>query len=80
MVRSAQTENPGCFELIDLDGEHETSAAVLREAVAVNEPQLAVRGGRLCSPALVRVAEERRASSAEGQRRRALGSIPRARC
>jgi len=57
LVRSAQTENPGCFELIDLDGE-EASWSALHEAIAANEPQLAVRDGRLRSPALVRVGED----------------------
>ena len=56
LVRSAQTENPGCFELIDLDGE-DASWSALHEAIAANEPQLAVRDGRLRSPALVLVAE-----------------------
>jgi acyl transferase domain-containing protein/short-subunit dehydrogenase/acyl carrier protein len=65
LLRSAQTENPGCFALIDLDGE-DASWSVLHEAVASNEPQLAVRGGRLLSPALMRVAETGRGEREQG--------------
>ena len=64
LVRSAQTENPGCFELIDLDGE-DASWSALHEAILASEPQLAVRGGQLHSPALIRVAESGQGESEE---------------
>ncbi|CDR03855.1 modular polyketide synthase [Streptomyces iranensis] len=44
LVRSAQSENPGRFVLVDLD-EHEESALALPTALALDEPQLAVRQG-----------------------------------
>ncbi|MFI5682241.1 acyltransferase domain-containing protein, partial [Streptomyces cellulosae] len=48
LLRSAQTENPGRFGLIDLEVRGDLPAA----AVACGEPQLAVRGGRLLVPRL----------------------------
>uniref|UniRef100_UPI0036F2F285 type I polyketide synthase n=1 Tax=Streptomyces malaysiensis TaxID=92644 RepID=UPI0036F2F285 len=44
LVRSAQSENPDRFVLVDLD-EHEESALALPTALALDEPQLAVRRG-----------------------------------
>ncbi|MBP8534391.1 type I polyketide synthase [Streptomyces sp. MK37H] len=44
LVRSAQSENPDRFVLVDLD-EHEESALALPAALALDEPQLAVRQG-----------------------------------
>ncbi|GAA2313458.1 hypothetical protein GCM10010376_34290 [Streptomyces violaceusniger] len=44
LVRSAQSENPDRFVLVDLD-EHEESALALPTALALDEPQLAVRQG-----------------------------------
>ncbi|MEU5274519.1 type I polyketide synthase [Streptomyces hygroscopicus] len=55
LIRTAQTENPDRFLLLDLDGA-ETSAEVLAAAVAGGEPQLAVRAGALHAPRLARVA------------------------
>lgn len=66
-ARSAQSENPGCFALIDLDGD-DASWSALREAIATNESQLAVRGGNVLAPCLVRIAEEERLES-EGMAR-----------
>nr|WP_086821559.1 type I polyketide synthase [Allokutzneria sp. NRRL B-24872] len=48
LVRSAQTENPGRFRLVDLDG----SSALLHSALASAAPQLAVRDGALLAPRL----------------------------
>ncbi len=48
LVRSAQTEHPGRFQLVDADSE------VPAEALASEEPQLAVRDGKLLAPRLVR--------------------------
>ncbi|MFE2111418.1 type I polyketide synthase, partial [Kitasatospora sp. NPDC059463] len=53
LVRSAQSEHPGRFTLIDLDGD-EASLARWPSALAVSEPQLAVREGTLLVPRLVR--------------------------
>ncbi|MET8977519.1 type I polyketide synthase [Streptomyces sp. NPDC004539] len=50
LVRSAQSEHPGRFALVDLDGDDRLLAA----AVASGEPQIAVRDGELRVPRLVR--------------------------
>ncbi|MBI0300842.1 SDR family NAD(P)-dependent oxidoreductase, partial [Streptomyces sp. PRKS01-29] len=67
LVRTAQTEHPDRFVLVDLDGEdreqHEPgrrsltpeALSPLAAAVASGEPQVAVRGGRLLAPRLGRV-------------------------
>ncbi len=60
LVRSAQSENPGRFVLVDLD-EHEASAqalpAVLAAAINAEEPQLAVREGEAFAARVGRVAQ-----------------------
>ncbi|WP_422070527.1 type I polyketide synthase [Streptomyces orinoci] len=53
LVRSAQSEHPGRFLLADLDG-HPGSTAALPAALSGNEPQLALREGRLLVPRLAR--------------------------
>ncbi|MFF7638567.1 SDR family NAD(P)-dependent oxidoreductase [Kitasatospora sp. NPDC008050] len=53
LVRSAQSEHPGRFVLVDLDGSQESLAA-LGGALASGEDQLAVRAGRTTVPRLVR--------------------------
>jgi polyene macrolide polyketide synthase len=53
LVRSAQTENPGRFGLIDLD-EDERSLAALPRALASAEPGLVVRGGEVSAARLTR--------------------------
>ncbi|WP_413116534.1 type I polyketide synthase [Streptomyces sp. CY1] len=55
LVRSAQSEHPGRFVLVDLDG-HPESVDALPGAVASGEPQCAVREGRARVPRLARVA------------------------
>ncbi|HZN19902.1 MAG TPA: acyltransferase domain-containing protein, partial [Micromonosporaceae bacterium] len=52
LVRSARTENPDRFLLVDLDGDGE---ALLGTALACGEPEVAVRGGKLLAPRLARV-------------------------
>ncbi len=52
LLRSAQSEHPGRFVLVDLDGAEPDWGAVLER----DEPQLAVRGGRLLTPRLARTA------------------------
>ncbi|MFD9075412.1 type I polyketide synthase, partial [Streptomyces lasiicapitis] len=51
LIRSAQTENPGRFALIDTDG-RPGSADTLIDAIASGDAQLAVRGGTLSMPSL----------------------------
>ncbi len=54
LVRSAQSENPGRFVLVDLD-DREVSYAALPSAVACGEPHVAVRIGAIQVPRLARV-------------------------
>ncbi|MGH3375541.1 MAG: type I polyketide synthase, partial [Actinoallomurus sp.] len=56
LVRSAQSEHPGRFVLVDLDGGDAPDWASL---AGLDEPQLAVRQGRLLAPRLVRADEPR---------------------
>ncbi|GLW99272.1 type I polyketide synthase [Microtetraspora sp. NBRC 16547] len=53
LVRTAQAEHPGRFVLLDLDGPPD-GAAILA-ALAGTEPQLALYGGEILAPRLVRV-------------------------
>jgi acyl transferase domain-containing protein len=55
LARSAQSEHPGRLVLIDLDGER-ASWEALAAALALGEPQLAVRAGRTLVPRLARAA------------------------
>ncbi|MCP3800854.1 SDR family NAD(P)-dependent oxidoreductase [Allokutzneria sp. A3M-2-11 16] len=57
LVRSAQSENPGRVVIVDLDSTTSTaeSRQALRRVMAVHEPQLALRGGKLLAPRLSRV-------------------------
>ncbi|MFD5322376.1 SDR family NAD(P)-dependent oxidoreductase [Streptomyces sp. NPDC127092] len=52
LVRTAQSEHPERFVLIDSDGSA-ASAAVLDRAIRSGEPQLAVRDGKILVPRLV---------------------------
>jgi NAD(P)-dependent dehydrogenase (short-subunit alcohol dehydrogenase family)/aryl carrier-like protein len=54
LVRSAQSEEPGRFVLVDVD-DSEASRAALGKALSSGEPQLAVRDGRMLAPSLARV-------------------------
>ncbi len=54
-VRSAQTENPGRFVLVDTDDEPASWAALLA-AAATGEPQLRIRAGVVTTPRLARAA------------------------
>ncbi|MFZ1155030.1 MAG: beta-ketoacyl synthase N-terminal-like domain-containing protein, partial [Solirubrobacteraceae bacterium] len=51
LVRSAQSENPGRFVLVDVDG-GESSWRALDRVVGLEEPQLALRGGVVRVPRL----------------------------
>ncbi|MEU8784990.1 type I polyketide synthase [Streptomyces sp. NPDC048637] len=53
LVRSARSENPDRFTLVDLDGAGESLAA-LPAALAGDEPELAVRAGQVYVPRLSR--------------------------
>ncbi|MGW7696699.1 SDR family NAD(P)-dependent oxidoreductase, partial [Streptomyces asiaticus] len=70
LVRSAQSEHPGRFVLVDLDAEPE-SVTALPAAMASGEPQCAVREGLVRVPRLGRVA--RGTGAAEATAPRAAG-------
>jgi acyl transferase domain-containing protein len=55
LLRSASSEHPGRFGLLDLDGA-EASMDALHGALASSEPELALRAGSLYAPRLGRVA------------------------
>ncbi|MET8054818.1 beta-ketoacyl synthase N-terminal-like domain-containing protein, partial [Streptosporangium sp. NPDC005286] len=55
LVRSAQSENPGRFVLVDVD-DQESSLSALLGVPASGEPQAAVREGELRVPRMARVA------------------------
>nr|BAW35636.1 modular polyketide synthase [Streptomyces blastmyceticus] len=71
LVRSAESENPGRFVLIDLEGEDATRA--LPAALASGEPQLAVREGTLRAPRLARATVP--AADADAERFDADGTV-----
>ncbi|MGX7825873.1 type I polyketide synthase [Actinokineospora sp. 24-640] len=52
LVRSAQSENPGRFGLIDLDGRPDPVPGLLAALSTADEPRLAVRAGELFAPRL----------------------------
>ncbi|MGW2635299.1 type I polyketide synthase, partial [Streptomyces chattanoogensis] len=52
LVRSAQTENPGRFGLVDLEDDADTS--LLAHALATDEPELLVREGEVLAARLAR--------------------------
>ncbi|WP_371501894.1 SDR family NAD(P)-dependent oxidoreductase [Kitasatospora sp. NBC_00374] len=61
LLRSAQSENPDRFVLLDLDradGADVALSAVLPAALACGEPELAVRHGDLFAPRLARIAAD----------------------
>ncbi|MEV4921227.1 polyketide synthase dehydratase domain-containing protein, partial [Streptomyces tirandamycinicus] len=54
LVRSAQSEHPGRFVLMDLGGDEEVSDVLLSAVVGLDEPQLLVRRGEVLAARLVR--------------------------
>ncbi|MEU8827587.1 type I polyketide synthase, partial [Streptomyces sp. NPDC048636] len=54
LIRSAQSENPGRFVLLDLDGDPEGVADAVLRALELQEPQLAVCEGRVLVPRMAR--------------------------
>ncbi|MGW7169877.1 SDR family NAD(P)-dependent oxidoreductase [Streptomyces sp. NPDC054884] len=66
LLRSAQTEHPGTFVLIDVDDDP-ASLAALPQALACGEPEVALRAGRLYRPRL-RIAAESRLRPPAGSR------------
>ncbi|MGP3939983.1 type I polyketide synthase [Streptomyces sp. 6N106] len=54
LIRSAQSENPGRFVLLDLDEGREGVVAAVVRAIASHEPQVAVRDGQVLVPRMAR--------------------------
>ncbi|GDY59151.1 hypothetical protein SVIO_097740 [Streptomyces violaceusniger] len=54
LVRSAQSENPGRFVLLDLDEGRKGLVEAVVRAIEAHEPQVAVRDGRVLVPRMVR--------------------------
>ncbi|MBZ6107993.1 SDR family NAD(P)-dependent oxidoreductase, partial [Streptomyces olivaceus] len=54
LVRSAQTEHPGRFVLLDVLGRTPAAPETVARALSSGEPQLAVRGDEILAPRLVR--------------------------
>ncbi|MBU3871666.1 SDR family NAD(P)-dependent oxidoreductase, partial [Streptomyces sp. 4503] len=73
LLRSAQTENPGQFVLLDVDGE--VSYPALAAALDSDEPELALRAGAAYAPRLARVET---APAAETSERKAIDPTGRA--
>ncbi|WP_232246481.1 type I polyketide synthase [Kitasatospora mediocidica] len=63
LLRSAQSENPGRFVLVDTDGD-DLSQRALTAAIATGEPQLALRAGTAHAFRLARVAAPATAADA----------------
>ncbi|MFJ2420748.1 SDR family NAD(P)-dependent oxidoreductase, partial [Streptomyces brevispora] len=57
LLRTAQSEHPGSFVLVDTD-DSAASEAALAGALAGDEPQLALREGRVFVPRLARIAPQ----------------------
>ncbi|MET9108798.1 type I polyketide synthase, partial [Streptomyces zhihengii] len=56
LLRSAQSEHPGRILLVDLDADTTTDGLAWGGLPDLDEPQLAVRGGRVFAPRLARAA------------------------
>ncbi|MFF2654135.1 SDR family NAD(P)-dependent oxidoreductase [Streptomyces sp. NPDC058045] len=65
LLRSAQAENPGALRLVDTDdpgnhpgadGQEPPEDSALHAALALDEPQLALRAGKMLAPRLTRAA------------------------
>ncbi|MFI2511788.1 type I polyketide synthase, partial [Streptomyces sp. NPDC018972] len=66
LVRSAVSEHPGRFGLLDVEPTVVLSAELLGAVLAVGEAEVAVRGGEVLVPRLARVSSERSVSAASG--------------
>ncbi|MFD8856152.1 type I polyketide synthase [Streptomyces vinaceus] len=65
LVKTAQSENPGRFLLLDTDAADASDLADAALALASGEPQAAVRSAAVLAPRLVRAAAEAEAAEAE---------------
>ncbi|WP_344599045.1 type I polyketide synthase, partial [Streptomyces violaceusniger] len=74
LVRSAQSEHPGRFVLVDADVDADVDTGVVPDVVGLGESQVAVRGGRVWVPRLVGVNSGGGVRAGGGVVRRGLGS------
>jgi malonyl CoA-acyl carrier protein transacylase/NADP-dependent 3-hydroxy acid dehydrogenase YdfG/acyl carrier protein len=74
LIRSAQSENPGRFVLVDLD-DQPSSRAALPAAVAAGEPQIAIRAGQPLVPRLVPAPSARHEAAGEAVADWAAGTV-----
>jgi acyl transferase domain-containing protein/D-arabinose 1-dehydrogenase-like Zn-dependent alcohol dehydrogenase/acyl carrier protein len=74
LVRTAQVEDPGRFVLVDSDSEDRVREALLA-ALELDEPQLAIRQGRLLVPRLTRVRADEAERSADAVRFDVEGTV-----
>ncbi len=65
LLRSAQSEHPGRFGVVDLDGSEASRGAALYGALVSEEPELALREGVLYAPRLARAAAPAAAQAEE---------------
>ncbi len=78
LVRAARGEFADRFVLIDLDGQEASAKllpAAVRASIDLDEPELAVRDGRLLVPRLARVAVAKDDSGASAEGRRLDGAL-----
>ena len=76
LVRSAQSEHPGRFLLIDSDGSEASAAALAAALAQTEEPQLALREGVARVPRLARAGEADPAASAPAEDKAAAALDP----
>jgi acyl transferase domain-containing protein/NAD(P)-dependent dehydrogenase (short-subunit alcohol dehydrogenase family)/acyl carrier protein len=67
LVRSAQSEHPGRFVLVDTDGSEASEKALTSALAQTGEPQLALREGVARVPRLVRMEAQHSAPGAGGE-------------
>ncbi|GLZ36478.1 type I polyketide synthase [Actinokineospora sp. NBRC 105648] len=72
LFRSAATENPGRFGIIDIDS-HPDSAAAIAGVLGLDEPQVALRQGRPAAPRLAKATAPALGEPADGTRLDVVG-------
>ncbi|MBV9451618.1 MAG: SDR family NAD(P)-dependent oxidoreductase [Streptosporangiaceae bacterium] len=75
LVRSAQSENPGRFVLLDVERDDDVTEGV-RWALAAGEPQVAVRDGRMLVPRMTPVREPAELAGPTGEQAWRLAAGP----
>jgi malonyl CoA-acyl carrier protein transacylase/acyl carrier protein len=76
LVRSAQSENPGQFVLVDIDDEQQSLSALRAVLEIDDEPQLVVRGGEPTVARLARLSAPSKQSSADSPSEQSSADSP----